>query len=73
MESWVGKKCSGAATITGNKIRFSAVGSFGPIRLTRKFAFALLPLYPDQCISLGGAPLGEFLKNYIDISSLKEA
>ena len=64
MESWVGKKCSGAATITGNKIRFSAVGSFGPIRLTGKFAFALLPLYSDLCILLGGAPLGGIFEKF---------
>ena len=52
--SW--KNGSGAATITSNKIRFSAVCLSDPIILTVKFALSLFPFPPNQCRLLGGPP-----------------
>ena len=47
---------SESATITDNKIRFSEVCSYGPIRLTVKYTFMLFSFYPNQCRLLGGTP-----------------
>ena len=45
--------------------RFSEVLSSGPIRLTGKSAFMLVPFYPNQCILLVGPPLGGILEKML--------
>ena len=73
LELTVLKKCgSSATTITNNKVQFSAVCSSGSMRLTVKFAFVLLPFYPNQFRFWGGPPLGGILANPNDISRLLE-
>ena len=63
----------GAATITNNKVRFSAVCLSGPMRLTGKSAFTLFPFYPNQCILLGEPPSDKLLENPVDLSRVLEA
>ena len=66
------KSSPGFATITNNKIRFSAVWLSITTRLIGKFAFKFSPFYPNQCIFLGGTNLGNFLAKLVDVLCLIE-
>ena len=64
---------SGAATITNNKVRFSAVYLSGPMMLIGNFAFVLLPFYPTQCRFWGGPHLCRILAKPVYISKIFES
>ena len=55
------KSDSGSEIITDNNVFFSAVRSYGPIRLPGESAFMLVPFYPNQCRFLVGSTLGGLL------------
>ena len=63
---------SGSVTTTDHKIRFLAVHSSVPIRLTGKFVFALFLFYPNQCILLVGPPVYRIVGKSVGISCLLE-